>query len=314
MKQPATHVTRPASPIVFGWDAESTKIAPMKIQVLRGETILLAARILHVGRAAVLPKKSTVEVWWKPVKATDFWGPNPGKASDGGVITALFTPAMDDGSPAYDFFLRAKSPAGILYRAHGIIEVWTSPGAIPSEVQFPPKTLDFSKILVEHPELAPWLPLSHDTDPEAHPILQGKIGGMIAKLKKQIRAALTGAEGYVAQATQAAQQAEASANAASQSALEADGSASSAANSAAEATSSAQDASGYMTGAQSYSNSAQQYSNAAQQYATNAQLAAGELAAFQLAVQSIPFTAGEKRNMDKINQLLDALIGALKGD
>ena len=301
------NVIRHAAPIVFAWDAESTRIVPMKIQILRGETILLAPRILHLGRAATLPKKTVVELWWKPVKETEFWGPEPGKAADGGVVIALFTPAMDNGSAAYDFFVRAQSPAGILYRAHGVIEVRPSPGANPSDVQVPAKTLDFEKIVVLHPELAPWLGKDHDTDPKAHLGIQGKIGGMIGKLKKTICAALTGAEGSATQAKASAKAAAESALEAVKSASQAGESATSASNSAAEATSSAQ-------GAESAKDAALGYADDAQQSAEAAAQEAAKLAGFREAVDIIAFTPGASRSLNEVNQLLDALVGALKGD
>lgn len=151
MGSAAIAATQPICP-VYNLEFDIDKITPRVIDAYHGET--LDIRI-------ILTKESdwgdTASMWqwrfyWQEVgMGDDFWEKSIGdigSRSDSGVgARVFFDSRMDTGAKVYNCFIGAP---GQSYRAAFQIRMRPSPGAEPSILPLPVKTLDFAKVHVEN--------------------------------------------------------------------------------------------------------------------------------------------------------------------
>ena len=148
-----------AHPVTLSWDVETMteKLKPVRFEVFRGETVMLAPRMLHLGQPVNFPPDLVATLWWRH-KAPAGWWQEPALATGRGVLVAPFRPDMDNGDNTYEFFIQAKNGEGINYRAFGTLVMLGSPGPNPNQLPLPTKTIDFDGLQVLNPGMAPWLP------------------------------------------------------------------------------------------------------------------------------------------------------------
>lgn len=120
----------------------------------RGETLAIAAQLVDGdGRPYAVPAGAEARLLWSTNNA-DWFPPRPATVSTGGLIRATWTPDMDCGAGAYRVFLAvSEGGTNINYGANMLLRMLGSPGAVPNELPFPVRVLDFSQIAVSN---APW--------------------------------------------------------------------------------------------------------------------------------------------------------------
>lgn len=151
--------TEPATtPALLEWPAEITRPTPRTVQVFRGETVRLRARLLLRGAAATLPDGAAARACWRSADSADsdpWYTVDATLDADESAVEWTFGPDCDAGADAYEFFLRVEAPdgGGVTYRAFGRIAVLPSPGAAVNTVPLPVETIDFAVVQALH---APW--------------------------------------------------------------------------------------------------------------------------------------------------------------
>lgn len=87
--------------------------------------------------------------WQAPGMGDTYWR-EPCETLGDGVYRARFLPRMDTGAKVYNCFIGRP---GYIYRAVIQLRMKASPGAVPSELELPRKTIDFAQVEVTN---APW--------------------------------------------------------------------------------------------------------------------------------------------------------------
>ena len=168
------------------------KPLPKQLSILRGSTVVLSPRLLHTGKPVFLPDDAEATLYWRPTGKGEFWK-DKARIKNRSTLLATFGPEKDSGARSYEFFIAAKTADGINYNAFGNIAMLPSPGAVPSEIPFPPRTLDFALVEVLHPGAAPWL-LKSDIAALANQYPPGQDGWTLNQLNQIVVAILAAAK------------------------------------------------------------------------------------------------------------------------
>ena len=135
------------------WDTQVERPISHAATCYQGETIQLMPRLMRGTTPETLSGTATF-YWQAPGMAATWWqAPAALIDVEPGRATATFSPAMDNGSPAYTWFIRIDAGSGASYRAHGTITMRPSPGAQPNHIPIPTPTIDFSQVEILNP---PW--------------------------------------------------------------------------------------------------------------------------------------------------------------
>ena len=116
--------------------------AQKQIEALHGETLQI--------NITLDSQIDNCRFYWQAQGMTDYWTTNNVEQTADQSYTAYFTPDMDTGAKIYNCFVGV---AGVNYHAAFRLIFRNSPGADPSELALPVKTIDFDKVTVLNP---PW--------------------------------------------------------------------------------------------------------------------------------------------------------------
>ena len=124
----------------FSITVDPDKYEVHSFEVSHGETVLFEVTFKR-------PSNETMTFFWQEQGMGDsYWSERCTTVGDG-VYRAVFTPQMDSGAKVFNCFIGRP---GMIYRAVFQLRMKQSPGATPSELSLPVKTLDFEKITVEN--------------------------------------------------------------------------------------------------------------------------------------------------------------------
>lgn len=124
------------------WDVETSTYRPAAFDVVRGESIRFKASFKTYGT----PLEITGEpyLYYQTNGMDTAWWRIPATVSNS-TVTATFAPTNDCGAAAYSCFLGV---AGSNYRAAFRLNMRPGPGAVPTEIPFPVRSLDFATVTV----------------------------------------------------------------------------------------------------------------------------------------------------------------------
>lgn len=125
------------------WTVETSRLQPAQFEAYHGETIEFAAAMQTYGKPLAITN-DLIGIYWQTNGMGSAYWTAPAVLSNN-VMIARFTPEMDVGANVYSCFI--GSP-GEIYRAAFQLRLRPSPGANPSELPLPVKTLDFSQVTV----------------------------------------------------------------------------------------------------------------------------------------------------------------------
>lgn len=139
------------------WTAETSRVQPIALDAWRGDTLALACTLTSYGKPVALGAATASLMWQTNGMGSAWWQTNATVSADG-VITATWSPSMDPGAPAVQFFLPVQTGDGASYRAAGTLRFRPSPGAGSqiAELPQPGDTLDFGAFQLVN---APWATL-----------------------------------------------------------------------------------------------------------------------------------------------------------
>ena len=124
------------------WNAETSRPVPYQARTVRGSTVLLEARLLREGRPVALPADAQAAFFWQTNgMGGTFWSARA-EADTNGTLRAVWTPDMDAGADAVRFFLRAATPDGLDYSAHGGLRILPGPGVDPEALPAPEEVME----------------------------------------------------------------------------------------------------------------------------------------------------------------------------
>ena len=121
------------------WTVETSRLQPAQFEAFHGETLELAATMQSYGKPLAITNDLIGIYWQTNGMGSAYWAA-PAVLSNN-VMTARWTPSMDVGANVYSCFIGAP---GEIYRAAFQLRLRPSPGAAPSELPLPVKTLDFA--------------------------------------------------------------------------------------------------------------------------------------------------------------------------
>lgn len=141
------------------WSAETTRVEPRKVQILRGETVELDIGLEAYRSPVELPPTASATAYWRTDDMAEgaYYSCTSGVSLYGNRVRWSFTPECDCNASAYDFFVGVDDGHGRTYRPCGRIEMLGAPGNGENILPLPTPSIDFSKVKVAN---APWLPLS----------------------------------------------------------------------------------------------------------------------------------------------------------
>ena len=128
------------------WTVETNRIQPAQFEGYHGETIEFAATMQSYGKPLAITNDLIGIYWQTNGMGAAYW--TAPAALSNNVMIARFEPSMDVGANVYSCFIGAP---GEIYRAAFQLRLRPSPGAVPSELPLPVKTLDYSQIQVLNP-------------------------------------------------------------------------------------------------------------------------------------------------------------------
>ena len=137
-----------AEPIAsYRWTVDvSSDPRPVAVSAMRGVSLALECSLADRGKPVVLPDGASAVLSWQTNGMDSAWWHVPAVVT-GSVLKATWTPSMDAGASSVVFFISAKVPSGeLLYRAYGRMALIGAPGAIPNELPFPRKSIDFDQV------------------------------------------------------------------------------------------------------------------------------------------------------------------------
>lgn len=140
------------------WTVECSRIVPASLDAYHGTTLDLEAHLLSYGEPLAVTNEAVGVYWQTNGMGAVYWS-MPASSSNN-VLRAVFTPAMDPGTPVVHGFI--GSP-GDIYSASFILRFRQSPGATPNAIPLPTPTLDFSTVEVLNP---PWIMPDYSTTNE----------------------------------------------------------------------------------------------------------------------------------------------------
>lgn len=158
--------TSPTPPSTIRWPVEVTRPGEHFTQVYRGEAVRICCILAEYAKPMDLAG-ATADFYWQPIPSEDptAWYEAPAGAAtvSGDTVSILFDAAtMDSGAVAYRCFFRLTTAGGATYRANGTLGMLPSPGALPNEIPFPPRIIDFALVEVRNP---PW-PAPSSAEPQ----------------------------------------------------------------------------------------------------------------------------------------------------
>lgn len=130
--------------IPLKWTVETSRVHPATFEAYHGETLELAATMKSYGNDLAIAEDASI-FWQTNGMGSVFWSAPATVA--GNILSASFTPAMDSGASYVNGFIGTP---GENYRASFRIRFINSPGAVPSVLDMPIKTLDFASVTVEN--------------------------------------------------------------------------------------------------------------------------------------------------------------------
>ena len=165
-----------AAPPPGDFSASVAHPATWQASAYRGETVAISAQLTGAdGRPFAVPAGAEASMLWS-TNGVDWFEPRPATVTTGGLVRATWTPDMDCGADSYRIFLRVDDggASNINYRANMLLRMLGSPGANPSELPLPAKTIDFSAVAVSN---APWI--EAESDPVFGAVSNGylRVGG-----------------------------------------------------------------------------------------------------------------------------------------
>ena len=125
------------------WTVETSRVQPAQFEAYHGETLELAATMQSYGKPLAITN-DMIGIYWQTNGMGSAYWTAPAVLSNN-VMTARWTPSMDVGANVYSCFIGAP---GEIYRAAFQLRLRPSPGAVPSELPLPVKTLDFAQVTV----------------------------------------------------------------------------------------------------------------------------------------------------------------------
>ena len=128
------------------WTVETSRVAPAQIEAYHGETLRFEASLQSYGKPFA-PTNNLYAIYWQTNGMDSAYWVGPAVISNN-VLLSEWIPAMDVGATAYQGFIGAP---GEIYRASFQLRLRPSPGAVPSELPLPTKTLDFAQVTILNP-------------------------------------------------------------------------------------------------------------------------------------------------------------------
>ena len=125
------------------WTVETSRVQPAQFEAFHGETIEFAAAMQTYGKPLAITN-DLIGIYWQTNGMGSAYWTAPAVLSNN-VMIARWTPEMDVGANVYSCFIGAP---GEIYRAAFQLRLRPSPGAVPSELPLPVKTLDFAQVQV----------------------------------------------------------------------------------------------------------------------------------------------------------------------
>lgn len=125
------------------WTVETSRVQPAQFEAFHGETIEFAATMQSDGKPLAITN-DLIGIYWQTNGMGSAYWTAPAILSNN-VMIARWEPSMDVGANVYSCFI--GSP-GEIYRAAFQLRLRPSPGANPSELPLPVKTLDFAQVTV----------------------------------------------------------------------------------------------------------------------------------------------------------------------
>ena len=136
------------SAVPLRWTVETSRVQPVSFDAYHGETLELEATLQSYGKP-VSDDLQDARIYWQTNGMGSLYWSAPASA-EGGVLRAMWTPAMDTGANAVNGFIGV---AGEIYRAAFSLRLRPSPGAEPNLLTVPPAILDLANTTVIN---APW--------------------------------------------------------------------------------------------------------------------------------------------------------------
>ena len=125
------------------WTVETSRVQPAQFEAFHGETIEFAATMQTYGKPLAITN-DLIGIYWQTNGMGSAYWTYPAVLSNN-VMIARWEPSMDVGANVYSCFIGAP---GEIYRAAFQLRLRPSPGAVPSELPLPVKTLDFAQVTV----------------------------------------------------------------------------------------------------------------------------------------------------------------------
>lgn len=151
---------------------------PWVLDVWRGDSVTLTARLMQGDTPLTLPQGATGTFYWQTNGMERLYWPAPASVSTNGQMSVAWTPLMDCGADSYKFFFAVNHDTAILYRVFGTLRLQPSPGAVPNELPLPTYAIDFGAVVVTN---APWATIVDfvaATNELANAIKEG-VGGIV---------------------------------------------------------------------------------------------------------------------------------------
>lgn len=137
-----------AAAVPIRWTVETSRVQPAQLESYHGETLQLEAALNNYGKPLAITSDNVAIYWQTNGMGSAYW--SAPAAHSNHVMMATWKPEMDVGASAYQGFIGVP---GDNYRASFQLRLRPSPGAVPSELPLPVKTLDFAQVTVLNP---PW--------------------------------------------------------------------------------------------------------------------------------------------------------------
>lgn len=129
--------------VPLAWNVETTRAQPAAFDCYRGETLDLRASLFNAGSALDVSGAAASLYWQTNGMGEIYWSAPATAASN--VLSATWAPTNDVGATSYNCFIGV---AGEIYRAAFRLRMLPSPGAVPSELDLPAKSIDFATVTV----------------------------------------------------------------------------------------------------------------------------------------------------------------------
>lgn len=133
------------------WTVETSRVQPVQFDVLRGETIELAATLKSYGKPLAITQQPVL--YWQTNGMADVWWSAAAAVVSNNILCAAFTPAMDPGASSVVGYIGVP---GEIYRAAFQLRFRAAPGATPNALNLPRPVLDFKTVAVTNTAYSPF--------------------------------------------------------------------------------------------------------------------------------------------------------------